>query len=187
MTTMDNFPLVSVIVPIYNVELYVKECILSVFAQDYQHIELIAVDDCGTDNSIAILEELFKSNPQNITCILLHHDKNRGLSAARNTGTKYSHGKYILYIDSDDALQPFAISHLVNKIMSDDSDIVVFDFYSDEENKGIGSGLCDKVSLLKNNEECIHGLAELCFPVTAWSKFLKNHLLNIINLNLKKV
>ena len=67
---MDNFPLVSVIVPIYNVELYVKECILSVFAQDYQHIELIAVDDCGTDNSIAILEELFKSNPQNISCIL---------------------------------------------------------------------------------------------------------------------
>ena len=186
MTTMDNFPLVSVIVPIYNVELYVKECILSVFAQDYQHIELIAVDDCGTDNSIAILEELFKSNPQNITCILLHHDKNRGLSAARNTGTKYSHGKYILYLDSDDALQPFAISHLVNKIMSDDSDIVVFDFYSDEENKGIGSGLCDKVSLLKNNEECIHGLAELWFPVTAWSKFLKKSFIEHNQLEFKE-
>ena len=55
MRTIDNFPLVSIIVPIYNVELYVKECILSVFAQDYQNIELIAVDDCGTDNSIAIL------------------------------------------------------------------------------------------------------------------------------------
>ena len=70
MRTIDNFPLVSIIVPIYNVELYVKECILSVFAQDYQNIELIAVDDCGTDNSIAILEELFKSNPKNISCIL---------------------------------------------------------------------------------------------------------------------
>ena len=186
MTTMDNFPLVSVIVPIYNVELYVKECILSVFAQDYQNIELIAVDDCGTDNSIAILEELFKSNPQNISCILLHHDKNRGLSAARNTGTKYSHGKYILYLDSDDALQPFAISHLVNKIMSDDSDIVVFDFYSDEKNKGIGSNLCDKVSLLKNNAECIHGLAELWFPVTAWSKFLKKSFIENNQLEFKE-
>ena len=170
MRTIDNFPLVSIIVPIYNVELYVKECILSVFAQDYQNIELIAVDDCGTDNSIAILEELFKSNPQNISCILLHHDKNRGLSAARNTGTKYSHGKYILYLDSDDALQPFAISHLVNKIMSDDSDIVVFDFYSDEENKGIGSNLSDKVS----------------FPVTAWSKFLKKSFIENNQLEFKE-
>lgn len=64
MRTIDNFPLVSIIVPIYNVELYVKECILSVFAQDYQNIELIAVDDCGTDNSIAILEELLKVIPK---------------------------------------------------------------------------------------------------------------------------
>ena len=186
MRTIDNFPLVSIIVPIYNVELYVKECILSVFAQDYQNIELIAVDDCGTDNSIAILEELFKSNPQNISCILLHHDKNRGLSAARNTGTKYSHGKYILYLDSDDALQPFAISHLVNKIKATDSDIVVFDFYSDEENKGIGGNLCDKVSFLNSNAECIHGLAELWFPVTAWSKFLKKSFIEHNQLEFKE-
>lgn len=186
MRTIDNFPLVSIIVPIYNVELYVKECILSVFAQDYQNIELIAVDDCGTDNSIAILEELFKSNPKNISCILLHHDKNRGLSAARNTGTKYSHGKYILYLDSDDALQPFAISHLVNKIKATDSDIVVFDFYSDEENKGIGGNLCDKVSLLNSNAECIHGLAELWFPVTAWSKFLKKSFIENNQLEFKE-
>lgn len=182
---MGKFPLVSVIIPIYNVELYVKECILSVFEQDYPNIELLAVDDCGRDNSISIVKDLFRKHPKNITCQLLRHDLNRGLSAARNTGTKLSHGKYIMYLDSDDYLMPCAISRLVRKIEETDSDFVVFGFSTNTHGRGVGT-LRKDVNLLSNNLECIHSLAGLWFTVTAWSKFVKKSFLLENNLWFKE-
>lgn len=173
---MDRFPLVSIIIPIYNVELYVKDCIQSVFKQDYPNIEIIAVDDCGIDDSIGIVEKLFVNHPENVTCQLLHHDTNRGLSAARNTGTKSSNGKYILYLDSDDYLKPCSISHLVRKIEETDSDFVVYGFSTNTHDRGVGE-LKKGINLLNNNNECIHALANLWFTVTAWSKFVKKSFL----------
>lgn len=183
---IKKYPLVSVVIPIYNVETFVRKCISSVFQQDYSNIEIIAVDDCGTDRSVSIVERLFENHPVNVQCILLHHECNRGLSAARNTGTEHANGKYILYLDSDDALVPYALTHLVEKIEESKSDVVVFDYYSDEENDNLGVKLASGVCRLNTNMECLHGLAKLWFPVTAWSKFLRKSFVDNNNLQFKE-
>ena len=106
---MSN-PLVSIIVPMYNVEKYIERCIESVKAQTYAQWECICVDDCTPDKSVEILEHLIEGDKR---FSILHHDKNRGLSAARNTGTKVAQGDYVYYLDSDDELTPICIESLV--------------------------------------------------------------------------
>ena len=83
---------VSIIVPIYNVSEYIERCIKSVMAQTYTDIECILVDDCTPDNSVAICEHMVAEYHGPITFKILHHEHNRGLSAARNTGLKSSEG-----------------------------------------------------------------------------------------------
>lgn len=107
---MSN-PLVSIIVPMYNVEKYIERCIESVKAQTYAEWECICVDDCTPDKSVEIAEEIIYGDKR---FTILHHDKNSGLSAARNTGTKAAKGEYIYYLDSDDELTPICIESLVN-------------------------------------------------------------------------
>lgn len=109
----DN-DLVSVIVPVYMVEEYVEECVLSVVNQSYESIELILVDDCGTDRSVEIAVRALKH--ASIKWKLVQHEQNRGLSAARNTGVMHASGKYIYFLDSDDYIAPTCISTMVAAI-----------------------------------------------------------------------
>lgn len=94
-----NPPLISVIVPIYNVEEYIGACLNSLCAQTLKDIEIICVDDCGNDGSMEITRK-YASRDARIR--ILKHDKNRGLSAARNTGIREAHAPYIMFCDSDD-------------------------------------------------------------------------------------
>ena len=91
MSTVD----VSIIIPIYNVQDFLVECLESVIKQTYSgNMECILVDDCGTDNSIAIAEQIIEKNQNsNIQFKILHHTHNRGLSAARNTGADEAIGE----------------------------------------------------------------------------------------------
>lgn len=102
--------LISVIVPVYNVEPYLKRCILSILAQTYSYLEIILIDDGSTDNSGKICDSFAEKN-SNITVI---HQKNQGLSSARNTGLDYMHGSYVTFIDSDDYIAKDYIEHLYN-------------------------------------------------------------------------
>lgn len=95
-------PLLSVIVPIYNVEKYLKQCIESVIKQKLESYELILVDDGSTDSSKRICDEYFENN----TNIKVFHKKNEGASGARNYGLKKASGKYVLFLDSDDWWNP---------------------------------------------------------------------------------
>lgn len=98
---------ISVIVPVYNVEGYILECLESVSKQTMtSNVECILIDDCGNDNSVAIAENYINNYEGGVKFSLLHHEKNKGLSAARNTGTKNANGKYLYYLDSDDTLYP---------------------------------------------------------------------------------
>jgi glycosyltransferase involved in cell wall biosynthesis len=106
---MSN-PLVSIIVPIYNVEKYIERCIESVKAQTYAQWECICVDDCTPDKSVEEVEKITRGDKR---FSILHHDTNRGLSAARNTGTRAAKGEYVYYLDSDDELTPICIESLV--------------------------------------------------------------------------
>lgn len=105
---------VSIIVPVYNVEDYIKDCFSSIVGQSYAApMECLFIDDCGSDDSVEILEGQIKEYDGPIDMRLIHHDENRGLSAARNTGIDYSKGDYVFFLDSDDQLYPKTISSLV--------------------------------------------------------------------------
>lgn len=117
---------ISLIVPVYNVEPYLEGCLRSVFDQKGTiPMELILVDDCGSDTSMQIAENLLPEAPGNIQCHILHHECNRGLSAARNTGTAVAKGEYILYLDSDDQLTPDACSVLLQLIEQSKADMAI--------------------------------------------------------------
>lgn len=105
---------VSIIIPIYNVEKYIEECLQSVASQTAQDdVECILVNDCGTDNSVAIAEDFVRKYSGSIKFLILHHEHNRGLSAARNTGIIQAKGDYVFFLDSDDKLFPNSISDLL--------------------------------------------------------------------------
>ena len=104
---------VSIIIPVYNVAKYIKRCLQSVIDQTYQDIECILVDDCGNDNSIEIAQEFIDTYKGKISFSILHHDQNKGLSAARNTAIKHAIGDYLFFLDSDDAIPSDSIESLM--------------------------------------------------------------------------
>lgn len=108
---------ISIIIPIYNVAQYVLRCLNSVMYQTYDRpMECLLVDDCGTDNSVQIVEDFIANYKGSIQFRLLHHDYNRGLSAARNTGLNAANGDYVYFLDSDDELPLNAIEHLISML-----------------------------------------------------------------------
>ena len=99
-------PLVSVIMPVFNVESYVAQAVRSILAQTWTDFELIAIDDGSTDGSIAILEANCGDDPR----VRIFRQENRGLSAARNVGLRKASGRFVYFFDSDDVLDPDALS-----------------------------------------------------------------------------
>lgn len=123
---MKTQALISVIIPVYNVEEYLCECIDSVINQTYKNLEIILVDDGSTDSSGKICDE-YKENDSRVSVI---HQKNGGLSVARNTGLSKSNGVYIYFLDSDDYTADNALETLIEIAQSNNSDIVFFDAVS---------------------------------------------------------
>ncbi len=115
-------PTVSVIIPVYNVESYLRQCLDSVVNQTLRDIEIICVNDGSTDGSPAILEEYRKKDPR-ITVI---SQENRGLSAARNRGMERMRGKYVCFLDSDDWLEPETLEKTVPIMEGKKLDALVF-------------------------------------------------------------
>lgn len=104
---------ISIIVPVYNVEQYIKECFDSIAAQTYKgEIECIFVDDCGKDDSVAVLEKLIAEYKGPIQFCIVHHEHNKGLSGARNMGIKKASGDYLYFLDSDDSITSDCIEKL---------------------------------------------------------------------------
>ena len=113
---------VSIIIPVYNVAPYIEKCLQSVMAQTYsESMECLLVDDCGRDESMTIaehcIEEYKLKNRQNsIEFHILHHSKNRGLSAARNTGIENARGEWLYFLDSDDWIIPECIGLMMQRV-----------------------------------------------------------------------
>lgn len=118
-------PIISVIIPVYNVERYIKKCIDSVVNQTFIHFEIIIVNDCSTDNSEQIIFEYKKKDDR---IIYVKNEKNLGLGGARNEGLKYCKSKFVLFLDSDDWLEINTIKILVDEITNNDTDIDIFIF-----------------------------------------------------------
>ena len=105
---------VSIIIPVYNVAPYIGDCLRSVMRQTYAgSMECLLVDDCGEDDSMARAERMRAGYDGTIQFRILHHERNRGLSAARNTGTREAVGDYLYYLDSDDEITDDCIALLM--------------------------------------------------------------------------
>ncbi|MFD1217811.1 bifunctional glycosyltransferase/CDP-glycerol:glycerophosphate glycerophosphotransferase [Microbulbifer celer] len=116
---------VSVVVPVYNVQGQVRKCLNSIVAQSYKNLEIIIVDDCSTDNSAAICHEVAKKNGD-VTFKVITHKQNKGLGAARNTGIDAASGSYILFVDSDDWIESDLIQRSLLNAQKHSSDVVIF-------------------------------------------------------------
>lgn len=141
-------PLVSLVVPVYNVEKYLTRCIHSLLDQAYTNIEVNLIDDGSTDNSGALCD-YYKENDKRIRVI---HQKNKGLGETRNTGIEQLSGKYVLFIDSDDYIDADAILTLVELAEKYQADVVTTRFIYDdhEETSMIKTGIYSGSYEIKN-------------------------------------
>lgn len=122
---------VSVLVPVYRVDRFIERCARSLFEQTYDNLEYIFVDDCSTDNSIAILRRVMEDYPERKGQVrIIRHERNRGLAAARNTALDAANGLFVTHVDSDDYLDRDAIRLLVEKQEETGADIVTGNFYT---------------------------------------------------------
>lgn len=124
----------SIIVPIYNVAAYLRKCVDSMLVQDISDYEIILVDDGSTDDSGAIADEIVKEAIGNSPTLRVIHQSNAGLSAARNTGIAAATGDYILFVDSDDYLQPNVLGALMEQVERDNLDVLRFRYQNVREN-----------------------------------------------------
>jgi len=134
---------VSVIIPVYNIESYIADCISSVLSQDYKSLEIILVDDGSSDNSGTICDEYALKDPR----VKVIHKTNSGLSEARNAGIAASTGEYTLFLDGDDLwADPYAVSNLVSRINQTQADVLNFSYTKWFENSGISTPYFSNVS-----------------------------------------
>lgn len=122
--------LVSIILPVYAVSEYIERCILSVIHQTYNCLECIIVDDASPDDSIEMCERMIAEYDGPIRFKIVHHERNRGLSAARNTGIAVAIGDYCFFLDSDDELPTDSIENLLRPILNDASIEIVLGSYA---------------------------------------------------------
>lgn len=116
---------VSLIIPVYNVEKYIKDSLTSAFNQDFQSIEYIIVDDASSDSSMSLVEEMINASSRKEDVMVYRKPYNEGLSEARNTGMDLAHGEYIFFLDSDDVLPSSCISSHYKKIVATGADFTV--------------------------------------------------------------
>lgn len=139
--------LVSIIIPVYNSEKYLKNCINSVLNQTIKNVEIIMINDNSTDGSIDIIKDYVNLH-DNIK--LIDKSINNGVSSARNDAIRIANGKYLLFIDSDDWLEKDMVENLYKKAIETDSDITICDAYIDFENN-----ISKELNITIDNNECI--------------------------------
>jgi len=137
---------VSIIVPVYNVEKYLDECVKSILAQTYTDIEIVLVDDGSKDTSGAMCDEYKKQDER----IVVVHKENGGLSSARNAGMENASGSYFIFVDSDDTISSNMVEEMVKKAKEHDAKIVS-SLISEEQDK-LGKGNTDKVTILNTHD-----------------------------------
>ena len=175
---MDEDYLISVIIPVYNVEKYISKCLDSVIKQTYKNLEIIIIDDGSTDKSGFICDEYKKIDSR----IRVIHHKNKGLSYARNEGISNSNGSFISFVDSDDYLESNMFYELKNNIILYNSDISMCNFYYEKGNKKRVA--CDnfKKDFVVNNNDKYNYIYNKYDSLTihTWNKLYKKNIFNSI-------
>ena len=172
---------ISIIVPIYNVEQYIEECLDSIYNQNLTDFEVLCIDDRGRDKSIQKVQEYVeKNNIKNLQ--IIEHSQNKGLSEARNTGINNAKGKYICFLDSDDKLEKGGIAQLLKKAEEEYLDIVegkVVELFETKCNIELGTNLLNrKDSKIMNGDEYFSNtIKNNEYLTSAWCRIFKKELL----------
>jgi glycosyltransferase involved in cell wall biosynthesis len=161
-------PEISVVVPVYNVEAYLVECLDSILAQTYADIEVICVDDCSKDRSSGILEAYAAKDTR---IRVVRHERNAGLSSARNTGIDVSRGKWMIFVDSDDIVSRTLCERTLNAALKFDADVVFYGYiaFRDGQTPSLNNHCTEPVPA---NREGL--LSRKAF---AWTKFIRRELM----------
>ena len=176
MNTMVDNPLVSIIVPVYNVEPYIEQCCRSVFEQTYSNCEFIFVDDCGTDRSMEILYGLIEEYSNLKEKIrVIRHDGNKGLPTARKTGIEAARGEYVQFVDSDDYVEKNMTEHLACIAVEHDADIVVCDYFSSDNIST--TPLKTDVHVVDGKQCMVLGLNGYVRYIVFWNKLFRRSLI----------
>lgn len=170
---MSN-PLVSVIVPIYNVENYLPRCVDSIINQEYKNLEIILVDDGSPDNSPQLCEEYAKKDNR----IKVVHKENGGLSDARNAGMKIATGEYVSFIDSDDWLDLKTFSVTISKMLETKSEIGAFDFVKAYDDVEATPDLSDEFEVMSSEQAIESTIDNVKVRTQVWNKIYKRSLLD---------
>lgn len=175
MEELENKPKVSIIIPVYNVRGYLEDALLSVIQQTYKNLEIIIIDDGSNDGSEIICDNYAKKDDR----IKVIHQKNGGLSTARNTGLDNASGEYIAFLDSDDIFHPEAIQRMLDATLKNEADCTIcrhIDFTSHDKTafknaiqKQNNGALYSRTDILK---AIVNDEIECC----AWDKLYKRNL-----------
>lgn len=180
----SDFPLVSILVPIYRVEKYIERCTRSLFEQTYPNLEFVFVDDASPDKSVEILQQVLKLYPEwELNTKIICHEKNRGLAATRNTLVDNCKGEFLVHVDSDDWIEPNAIELLVKKQLETDADIVTGLFCRHTFFEG-NEKIVNEVSPLrgKNRKETLKTMLEYGSVVATWNRLISRSLYSKYNI-----
>jgi len=161
-------PLVSIIVPVYNVALYIDACLESIKQQTYQNIEIIVVEDCSTDNS----KQALTLHLTDKRIRVIQHNKNSGLSAARNTGIKSAIGDYMMFVDSDDIVDTRLVAACVDCALTTNAEVVTYGFAPFKEEAAENELPYPAASLAYETTKIDDSYFSL--PHFAWLKFIKS-------------
>lgn len=179
-------PEISIIIPVYNVEKYIEDCLLSVINQTIDHsiIECVIVNDCTPDNSMEIIVRIIKkyqSDKGKMTVKVINHEKNIGISTSRNDGIDAAKGDYVFFIDSDDYLYPDCLKSLYDThLMHPDAELIIGNAY----NEMLTSKQFDinNIKVINNLNYLFEGsLAHY----TIWNMLIKRNVLNKHNIKFK--
>ena len=172
---MNESPLVSVIIPVFNVEPYIEEALESVRNQTYKNLEIIVVDDGSTDGSGSVCDAFSKKDER----FKVIHQENMGVSSARNTGLEIAKGEIIAFLDPDDAFQPEMIRLLLERMQKDKSDIIMCGFSEHETEEPMGmTTRIEKIgdSEILDRNEIYRRIVDQNIETAVWNKLYKRRI-----------
>ena len=145
---MKEQPLISVIIPVYNVEKYLAQCLDSVLNQTYPNLEIICVNDGSKDGSLKILQQYAHKD----TRVRIIDKKNAGVSGARNDGLACAQGNYIMFVDSDDWIEPRTCEIAIHGMFMHDADVVMWSYVSETESRSFQKVIFPETTVFEKEE-----------------------------------
>ena len=171
--------MISIIIPIYNVDKYLTKCIESIVSQTYQDLEIIMVDDGSSDACPQICDQYAEKDSR----IVVIHQKNSGVSAARNAGLKVATGKYISFIDADDYIEFDMYENMVRAFEIEDSELVICGYDYVDEDGNTTRLYREKEHEIINQKECFRRYFDMppSIRLVVWNKLFKKEIFDGIS------